>query len=344
MCFQIESFVGLIHIFMLNGFLVGVLYTLGPTPSIQRQYVTILGFSITLTIFYCERGTIYQYTGVLLIIFVLYLLAASKTQSKDIRNMFVLEERLVNENRMLKETRQELEIQKAKAEYSTRLAALGEMAGGVGHEINNPLGIIAGNTDLLRSKLMISKVDPTIWQGHVDKITEIVTRIAKIVRSLQNLARKTDSTIPEKIDLMRVIHETLDLSSEKFKMRSIKLKFQHEGPVWVLGHHVEIGQVLINLINNAYDAVKTADEKVISLSISQTDDEVILSIQDSGAGVADEIREKLFQPFFTTKAIGEGSGLGLSISRSLLVKVGGDLVLTHLRNPTEFQVILKRAT
>jgi signal transduction histidine kinase len=342
--FRVGSFVGLSHVLLTTGLLAAVMYSLSPTPKFQKIYILVLGLTVSSVIFWGEVQGNYRYTGVLLLVFVIYLAMASRNHSYDLRSAFEFEEKLLQENEILRQTREELQIQKAKADFAARLAALGEMAGGVAHEINNPLAIIAVNADLLKSKLTASGIEPKIWLGHADKISEIVKRIARIVKSLQHLTRETsDQASSERVEVHAVVEETLDLCREKFKQKAIRLESQVPKNVWVWARHVELGQVLINLLNNAYDAVKEADEKVIRLSVQVEAEQVIVKIQDSGEGVSSDAAQKLFQPFFTTKAVGEGSGLGLSISRALLVKIGGDLVLSRTRNPTEFQVILNRS-
>lgn len=342
--FQVESFVGLYHVLLTTGILSAVMYSLSPTPKFQRFYILTLGLTVAIVILLGEHQGNFRFMGLLLVLFVAYLAMASRTHSYDLRLAYEYEERLLRENEILKQTRQELEVQKAKADFAARLAALGEMAGGVAHEINNPLAIIAVNAELLKNKLKAADVDSKLWMAHADKISEIVKRIARIVKSLQHLTREnSDENRVERVDLKEVIEETLDLCREKFRQREIDLQSQVPADLWVMARHVELGQVLINLLNNAYDAVKDAAAKRISIQTKVEAEQVMISVKDSGIGIDEETAPKLFQPFFTTKPVGEGSGLGLSISRSLLVKIGGDLVLSRPRNPTEFLVILKQS-
>lgn len=341
--FHIHSLPGLVHVFMTTGLMAAVMYSLSPTPKIQRLYILAMGLSISTVVTLREFAEGYGLAGILLLFFVVYLAMASRNHSHDLKAAFEFEDQLVEENFKLRQMQQQLEEQKAKADYSARLAAIGEMAGGVAHEINNPLAIIAVHSEVLASRLKDAEVEETLWHANTDKISEVVKRIARIVKSLQNLARQTDEAPPHPMDLVPVIEETLDLCREKFKRRSIDLQFESQGPVWILGKHVELGQVMINLLNNASDAVKDVPSKWIRISIREESDSVLLSISDSGTGISPEVQNRLFQPFFTTKAVGEGSGLGLSISRSILVKLGGDLVLAHAQNPTEFQARLQKA-
>lgn len=242
----------------------------------------------------------------------------------------------------IKHMRTQLEQQKTKAEYSARLAALGEIAGGVAHEINNPLAVITMSADLLRNKLNAEKVSEGIWKKHTDKINETGKRIALIIKSLQNLSRESDDQEVDILDLTLIVEETLNLCREKFKHHEIQIDYQNPGEIFVSGKHVDVGQVIINLMNNAFDAVKASPVKRVSFEFLESGEYVHLLIKDTGHGVPQEIQDKLFQPFFTTKPFGEGSGLGLSISRSLLLKYGGEVQLIQAHDPTIFQVSLHK--
>lgn len=242
----------------------------------------------------------------------------------------------------LKKIRTLLETQKAKADYNARLAAIGEMAGGVAHEINNPLSVISITSEFLESKLKNAHVDTEVWKRHTDKIYETSNKIAKVVKSLQNLTREDVLEEMSAVDLDVVIKESIDVSAEKMKRKGVILEYKKcESPIWVEGKHVEIGQVLINLINNSFEAIEYTGKIEIQTRVYK--DYVFCCVTDTGRGIPEDVREKMFQPFFTTKAIGQGTGLGLSVSRSLIQGMGGELELLQSHNPTVFQIKLHKA-
>jgi signal transduction histidine kinase len=425
--FKLNSFIGILHIFVANGLLAAVMYSFSPTPKIQKAFILFLSIPVVIIILFNESGSM-KYCGVLLGIFTLYLLAASKNHSSDLKYAYEFENRLLaeyeklqeifdsipgfviivsdvgewiqyskstgnvlNSDRLkfeirrtlesgqnkktveldlgsvdedcyivsfeklfndevlviglpigeLKKMRTLLETQKAKADYSARLAAIGEMAGGVAHEINNPLTVISITSEFLQSKLKDAHVDSEIWKRHTDKIYETSNKIAKVVKSLQNLTREDVLEQMSNVDLDVVILESIDISSEKMKRKGVILDYKGKGPLWVEGKHVEIGQVLINLINNSFESIEFTGR--IEIKTREYKDDVFLCVVDTGRGIQEEIREKLFQPFFSTKEVGKGSGLGLSVSRSLVQGMGGDIELLQSHNPTIFQIKLKKA-
>lgn len=243
----------------------------------------------------------------------------------------------------LKEVRHQLEVEKAKAAYSAKLAGIGVMASGVAHEINNPLAIISMNAETMRVKLASNKIDESLWEKKSRTIIETVGRIAFIIKSLQQLSREDVIPQGETVDLHHVIKEVINVSDVRMKQMGIDLTYKNERPLQVKGKHVEIGQVLMNLINNSVDAVQTTDVKKINIEVTEEDSEVVLDIMDSGTGISEEAQTNLFQPFFTTKDIGAGTGLGLSISRSILLSNHGSISLVREKNPTIFQVRLSKA-
>jgi signal transduction histidine kinase len=242
----------------------------------------------------------------------------------------------------LKEVRQQLEFEKAKAAYSAKLAGIGVMASGVAHEINNPLAIISMNAETLRAKLSSGGVEESFWDKKTKTILETVGRIAVIIRSLQQLSREDVIPQGESVDLHNLIKEVINVSDVRLKQMGINLVYKNDKVHMVKGKHLEIGQVLMNLINNSVDAVKTTPEKKIIIEVREEGKEVVLDIMDSGTGISEEVETNLFQPFYTTKDVGTGIGLGLSISRSILLANQGSISLIKSKDMTTFQVRLSK--
>ncbi len=234
-----------------------------------------------------------------------------------------------------KKAEEEKRIQSIQA---SRLSLLGEMAGGVAHEINNPLAIIDGNVDLLRQKL--GSEDPSIQRG-LDKINLMVVRIAKIVRGLLVFSGQTDESHRELYSIQKIIEDALDFYAEKAAGAGIKMAVcVPPMPPNVLVNPPQISQVILHLLTNALDAVANLPEKWVRVDVKVDGSDVVVSITDSGAGIPEKIAEKIMQPFFTTKDIGKGTGLGLSVSRGIVVAHGGTLELDRSSKNTCFQVRL----
>jgi PAS domain S-box-containing protein len=208
----------------------------------------------------------------------------------------------------------QLEQEKLKAIQNSKLASLGEMSAGIAHEINNPLTIVTGAL----SHLVRHKDDPEKFNSKVQMIEGSIGRIAKIVKGLKKFARMSDQA-QKKVELLsNVVGEALVVTEAKAKHVGAEVRTDFKSDRRILCNDVEIEQVVINLVNNAIDANKKRDVNWVELRIFDRKDQIILQVIDSGCGISKEVEEKLFQPFFTTKDVGEGTGLGLSISKGIL--------------------------
>lgn len=224
------------------------------------------------------------------------------------------------------EMENEIEGQRAIALHSSKLATIGEMASGVGHEVNNPLAICVGNLDLMNTELEKENPDMEKVFEKIKKIDYGHQRIKKIVEGLNSFTR-SDSGNMKPISLNQAILRTIDLVREVYKSDGISIELDvPENKIVVKGHLGRIQQVIMNLLSNAKDSVMESEKKQITISLEKiNEDQVVLSVKDSGAGIPDDIKEKLLNPFFTTKKIGKGTGLGLSIVNQIVTDMGADL-------------------
>jgi signal transduction histidine kinase len=218
-------------------------------------------------------------------------------------------------------------LQEAQASkvVSSRLYTLGEMAAGIAHELNNPLAIIQGHAWVTltqiqnKEELSIPKLEESM-----NKIIKMTERSGKIIKGLRVFARDATEDPMEKIDLSAVIEETLELCKSRLTHRGITLYWEPVGPNMSLGRSIQISQVLLNMLNNAADAIENSKDPWIRISVEPRDNFWHVLVTDSGNGIPIEIQEKIMSPFFTTKAPGKGTGLGLSISNSILKHHNGD--------------------
>ncbi len=211
-----------------------------------------------------------------------------------------------------------------------RFAALGEMAGGIAHEINNPLTIISGRAAQALAKL---EMNPDIPGSNFTSAFELIIkhadRISRIVKGLRNCLRTADGVMDAAIDPTELVEDVLGISQERFKIAGVELYTELTPNLRIKGQRVPLSQVLLNLVNNAFDALKEHGVKnpQVNISARSNDGFLELRVWDNGPGVPSSIESKIMEPFFTTKGVGQGTGLGLSISRTIAQDHGGELSL-----------------
>jgi len=239
---------------------------------------------------------------------------------KDITNLELIQ---VEINRQLDfclihERERDQVVQLAQA---SRLSSLGAMAGGIAHEINNPVTIIMGMLKMTIKELASDKpLNREKVSGILEKARQYTERISKIVKGIRALSRdgSRDPFIQSKVQ--DIVDNTFGLCEASIQTNSIQLSYDLEDPDMVIDcRPVQISQVLLNLINNSLDAIGDKKDPWIHVSVKKFNDELIeFSVTDSGEGIPENIANQLMQPFFTTKGAGKGTGLGLSISQEII--------------------------
>jgi signal transduction histidine kinase len=225
---------------------------------------------------------------------------------------------------------------RARVAASARLAALGEMASGIAHEIRNPLAAITLAADQLVDCKRIEDVT-----GLAQRSKKITGRISKIVDGLSSFARDASDDPIVTVAVEQIVSDTLELCRRRFVAHAIELSVPTVSPSLVVEcRPVQISQILLNLLNNAHDAAEAAQQHWVRLEVDVRDDCLELSVVDSGSGVPRELRQRIFEPFFTTffttKGPTRGTGLGLSVSRGLAEAHHGTLVLDEDSAHTRF--------
>ncbi len=243
-----------------------------------------------------------------------------------------------------KEARKTLEDQRARSIFSAKMATLGEMAGGIAHEINTPLATIQLLSDEILDLASEQPVDAVAVGMSAEKIGSTVTRIAKIVSSLRAFSRDGSQDPYERIAVSRLVEDTLSFCRGQLAKRGIEiiLALPHE-ELRLQGSFTQLSQVLLNLLNNADSALKSAEKKWIRIEARDAGNEIELCVADSGPKIPEEIRDQLFEPFFTTKPVGMGTGLGLSIAKRIIESHAGTLFLDGQSPQTRFVIRLPKA-
>jgi len=257
-----------------------------------------------------------------------------------------------------------MELQQAQRKLveQEKMASLGRLVAGVAHELNNPISFVYGNVHTLeryrrslveylaavhdgsedaktlRQKL---KIDAVIadFTPLIEGTLEGAARVSEIVRNLRRLSfSKTGDR--QSVDLEKIIRTASQWASRSKKSQAHMDLDLHAG-ILIDAHEGQIHQVVINLIDNALDAVRGAIDPKVTISLRKTETDAIISVIDNGPGIIQEVRDKIFEPFFTTKSVGEGTGLGLWISYTIIQEHSGAITVT---SPAEggacFSVIL----
>lgn len=244
--------------------------------------------------------------------------------------------------RLVKDRTSELEEQMAKNINTARLAAVGEMAAEVAHEINNPLTVIDLHITRLKRSVSENNLNTDSLQS-IDKIQGMVKRIVKIIKGLKSLSRDGNHDPFMPFSVAAMIEDVNMLVEMKVKAHNVNFTINvSDHSLIALGREVQISQVLVNLIGNAIDAVMCLEDKWINLDINGKSDEVEFVVTDSGYGIPENLREQIMRPFFTTKELNKGTGLGLSISKSIIEEHNGELVYNHKNQNTQFVFTLKK--
>jgi len=225
-------------------------------------------------------------------------------------------------SRKVKEKTEELKRSQAQLFQSEKLAGIGQLAAGIAHEIRNPLGIMATSLYYLNDVLPKKKEDV---KRHFEILQAEINRCETIINNLLEFSRKSDKEL-ELIDVNQLLNITLSLVEKDLFVRDIKLTKKLEQNPTIRANVDEIKQLFLNLILNATQAMPRGGRLEIATSITENE-RVRIKIADSGVGIPEKDRSKIFDPFFSTKAPGEGTGLGLTLVHAIIERSGGTIQL-----------------
>jgi signal transduction histidine kinase len=237
-------------------------------------------------------------------------------------------------------TQNELKKQQAEIIHNSNLIALGEMSGGIAHEINNPLQTLSLHFESIRRYLNRSNELPDRVREQLVTIEKTIFKISVMIKGLKELSRDVEHDPLESFHIQDVLDSVLGVSSQRLRSLGISLNIENLNKSKVRAKSVQLSQVLINLLNNSIDALEYNQEKWINVLVVDGSNGVSIVVTDSGPEIPIAIQNKMMRPFFTTKEPGKGTGLGLSISHTIIHKWGGRFYFDPSFGVTRFVIEL----
>jgi signal transduction histidine kinase len=238
----------------------------------------------------------------------------------------------------------ETDLIRLKMVETARMAALGAMASGVAHEINNPLAIMMGHIEHIRRFLFKNKIGDEKIQKYFKVIESSSERISKITKSLRFIAHEGEKEEFQMISIRSLVSKVLDLTLNRTTQLGIDFEvlYQEDEDLLFECRESQIGHVLLNMINNSIDAIQDmGSDKWIHIFIGKGGfNEMSIRIVDTGYGIPPETRDKIFEPFFTTRDVNEGAGLGLSIALGIIKDHQGSITYVINQPHTTFDIMI----
>ena len=244
-------------------------------------------------------------------------MALFQRESAELRALNIRLQREIAERERVQET---LAVAEQTLAQSSKLAALGEMSAAVSHELNQPLA--AMKTYLAGARLLLSRNRPEEALSSFQRIDDLIERMGAITKQLKSYARKGSATFSP-VNIGDALSTSLAMMEPQLKARKVRIsRALPSDPVLVMGDRMRIEQVIINLLRNALDATQVSNDPEIDIILA-AGETASLTIRDNGHGMSN--LDQLFEPFYTTKAAGDGVGLGLAISSGIVNDLGGRL-------------------
>ncbi|MCH2226108.1 MAG: ATP-binding protein, partial [Crocinitomicaceae bacterium] len=230
----------------------------------------------------------------------------------------------------------EIQCRQEQLVQHSKLGSTGQMASGIAHEINNPLTIISAKAQLINMKLEKGEIDMGYIRSSVGVINSTAHRISSIIKNLKTFSRESTNHKKDWYCLNDIVNDTLSFCNDKFKKKDIDIRVNISKDIWIFCHNEMISQVFINLLNNSFDAIQFTEEKWIKIEAESIPEINRIIFTDCGNGIAKEKIDKIFTPFFSTKEINHGTGLGLSLVRETMEFHDGSVRINSEAQNTQF--------
>lgn len=243
-------------------------------------------------------------------------------------------------NRELLAAKELLEEQQNLLVTKTRLQSIGELAGGVCHQINNPLAIIVGRSMILRSQLREKLPEDKEVQRELEVIEETSQRVSGILKALRSYAKDMGDTV-SKINLEELVQDVKTLTASKVHHMGVSLEVISSGPLHVMINRNQISQSILELVNNSLESMEEVDVRTLKIELSESGKDAVIKVVDSGKGIGKEGVSKVFDTFYSTKS--RHFGVGLSNAKNFVEQNKGKIELIKSSGPVIFQITLPKA-
>lgn len=253
-----------------------------------------------------------------------------------------VEQRSRNELERLVEARtRELQTAQDGLVHAARMAALGQMSAALAHEINQPLTAL--RMQLASQRLLLDSGRSEAVREGLGQVEGLIERMAALTSHLKTFARKNPAGLPQRVRLDDVVEQALQLLAPRIRSEHVDILRQVPVDAWVSADAIRLEQVLINLFNNALDAMQDSTIRQLHIDCRRDAGVWRLSVADSGGGISAEHLDQVFEPFFTTKPVGQGLGLGLAVSYGIVRDLGGSLDVHNDAQGAVFEIRLPAA-
>lgn len=264
----------------------------------------------------------------------LYLAQRRKTRRVEQRSRGELE-------RLVEARTRELQTAQDGLVHAARMAALGQMSAALAHEINQPLTAL--RMQLASQRLLLDSGRSEAVREGLGQVEGLIERMAALTSHLKTFARKSPAGLPQCVRLDDVVEQALQLLGPRIRGENVEIMRQMPIDAWVSGDAIRLEQVLINLLNNALDAMQDSAARQLRIDCRRDAGAWRLSVADSGGGISGEHLDQVFEPFFTTKPVGQGLGLGLAVSYGIVRDLGGSLDVHNDAQGAVFEIRLPAA-
>ncbi|EPZ50065.1 GHKL domain protein [Bacteriovorax sp. BAL6_X] len=282
------------------------------TDGSTNYYLTVSGPRIQSTLTVSFDYIVNLALFLFIVVLTVYIIEAGR------RREYLISKKVKRQERAIKKQYEELGRQKKLVSQNERLASIGILAAGIGHEINNPLTIILGHLKSLKKR--IGEANSKELLEKVEKSEAAAQRIEKIVSGLRKFSRQAQDEEPRDFSVVNIFKDTVSMLKDFYDKDNIHLSLYMNvsEKALIKGERGKFQQVLINLISNARDAVEGKVDGKINIIVKESNERITFKVEDNGHGISEEDRSRVFDLFYTTKDIGKGTGMGLSIAHGFI--------------------------